>query len=447
MTPDIPLAELFREAVAHHYNGRLAEAERLYLEVAARGHRKAEVERLLAALANEDGRLDVALSRWQAIARAHPDDVLAVSTVGALLLRLGRASEAADAFSAAAAQAPDNADVAASLGVALTDAGRPDEALTVLLAAVERWPDVPLLHHRMRLAATAVVPAWHVPMMNDTPRNEAFERAIRRAVAARGPAARVLDIGTGSGLLSMMAARAGAASVVTCELVAPLAAMARKIIEANGFADHIRVVTKKSTELAVGADLDQPADVLVSEILSNSVLTEGVLATFEDALARLVKPGAAVIPQGVTAVGCLAGGTALEEMAFAGTVSGFDLSAFTALSAPRLPIVGFSPAWTRLSADHDLVAFDLTTPTHPPVLERRPLRASTDGVAVGIVQWMRVTLDADTTFANPPETTVAGGWQQVLHTFPRPIRIAAGQSLDILAGHDRAGLILMPASG
>ena len=445
MTPETPVAALFREAVSHHYNGRLAEAERLYLEVAARGHRKAEAERLLAALANEDGRLDIALSRWQAIARSHPDDVLALSTVGSLLLRLGRAEEAVEAFSAAAARAPDDADVAANLGVALTDAGRPDEALTVLLRAVDRWPDVPLLRHRMRVAATAVVPAWHVPMMNDAPRNEAFERAIRRAVAARGPECRVLDIGTGSGLLSMMAARAGAASVVTCELVAPIAAIARRIVEANGFAGRIRVVTKKSTDLAVGADLEQPADVLVSEILSNSVLTEGVLTTFEDALARLVKPGAAVIPRAVTAVGCLAGGAALEEMAFAGTVSGFDLSAFTAVSAPRLPIVGFSPAWTRLSADHDLVAFDLTATLHPPVLERRPLRASADGVAVGIVQWMRVELDSETTFANPPETTIAGGWQQVLHTFPRPIRVAAGQSLDILAGHDRAGLVLLPA--
>jgi len=440
-----PVAELFREAVSHHYNGRLAEAERLYLEVAARGHRAAEVERLLAGLADEAGRLDVALSRWQEIIRHHPDDVLALSTVGSLLLRLGRAAEAVEAFSSAAAHAPDNADVAAALGVALTDSGRPDQALSVLLRAVERWPDVPMLRHRMRLAATAVVPAWHVPMMNDAPRNEAFERAIRRAVAAHGPAARVLDIGTGSGLLSMMAARSGAASVVTCEVVPPIAATAQRIIDANGFADRIRIVKKNSTELAVGADLDRPADVLVSEILSNTVLTEGVLATFEDALSRLVKPGAAVIPRAVTAVGCLAGGAALEQMAFAGTVAGFDLSAFTALSAPRLPIVGFSPPWTRLSPDHDLVAFDLTATTHPPVLERRPLRASADGVAVGIVQWMRVALDAETTFANPPETTDAGGWQQVLHTFLRPIRVTAGQSIDILAGHDRAGLVLLPA--
>ena len=42
----------------------------------------------------------------------------------------------------------------------------------------------------------------------------AYDAALRRAIR---PGCRVLEIGTGSGLLAMMAARAGAAQVVTCE--------------------------------------------------------------------------------------------------------------------------------------------------------------------------------------------------------------------------------------
>lgn len=444
MISEAAVSGLFQRAMTHHEEGRLDEAERLYREVAAHGYRVGDVKRLMAGLADEAGRLDVALMRWQEIVNTAPDDVPALSALGSVLLRLGRAGEAVEAFAAAARRAPDNPDAAAALGVALSDAGRRDEALATLLEAAERWPDVPLIRHRLRQAVAAVVPAWHVPMMNDAPRNEAFERAIRRAVATRGPAARVLDIGTGSGLLSMMAARSGAASVVTCEVVPSIAAIARRIIAANGYADRIRVVGKLSTDLQIGTDLEAPADVLVSEILSNSVLTEGVLGTFEDALKRLVKPSAAIIPRAVTAVGCLAGGDALESLAFTGTVAGFDLSAFTILAAPRLPILGFSPPWVRLSGDHDLVQFDLTAPTHSPSLARLPVRATTDGLAVGIVQWMRVDLDEQTVFTNPSETTAGGGWQQVLHTFPRPIRVAAGETVEIAAGHDRAGLILMP---
>lgn len=436
---------LFILAMTHHEEGRLDAAERAYMDVAAQGYRRPEVMRLLAGLADEAGRLDVALFRWREILRTAPDDVPALMASGFVLLRMGRTNEAVEAFTAAATRAPDDPHAASALGVALTDAGRHDEALAVLMQAAARWPDAPLIRHRLRQAASAVVPSWHVPMMNDIRRNDAFERAIRRAIAKHGPSTRVLDIGSGSGLLSMMAARAGAASVVSCEAVPAVAETARQIVKLNGYADKVRVIAKRSTDLAISTDLEQPADVLVSEILSNSVLTEGVLPTFEDAIKRLVSPTATLIPRGVTAVGCLAGGAALERLAFVGPVAGFDLSPFTALAAPRLPIVGFTPPWQRLSQDHDFVQFDLTERSHLPTLSRLPVQVSADGIAVGIVQWMRIELDEETTFVNAPETTTEGGWQQVLHTFPAPRPVTAGQIFEIAAGHDRTSLILAPA--
>ena len=79
-------------------------------------------------------------------------------------------------------------------------------------------------------------------MLNDQPRNDAFEEGIKQAIAAHGSAARVLDIGAGSGLLSMMAARAGAQSVVCCESVGIIAEAAKKIVSINGYGDQIRMV-------------------------------------------------------------------------------------------------------------------------------------------------------------------------------------------------------------
>lgn len=43
----------------------------------------------------------------------------------------------------------------------------------------------------------------------------------------------VLDIGCGTGLLSMLAVRGGAAAVIGCELYEPLAQVAREVTELN----------------------------------------------------------------------------------------------------------------------------------------------------------------------------------------------------------------------
>jgi hypothetical protein len=63
----------------------------------------------------------------------------------------------------------------------------------------------------------ALLPSWHAEMISDAERNAAYDRAIRRAVervapeksggCAPLPPPRVLDVGAGSGLLSILAAR------------------------------------------------------------------------------------------------------------------------------------------------------------------------------------------------------------------------------------------------
>ena len=60
------------------------------------------------------------------------------------------------------------------------------------------------------------------------------------------------QLGTGTGLLSMMAAKLGADSITAIEEFGPIANCAEKIIHENGFSDKIKLVRKRSTDVQVG---------------------------------------------------------------------------------------------------------------------------------------------------------------------------------------------------
>ncbi|CAH1266922.1 PRMT7 [Branchiostoma lanceolatum] len=95
----------------------------------------------------------------------------------------------------------------------------------------------------------------YTDMLHDEERNKKYKAGLELAIGrvhGRGQRAHVLDIGTGSGLLSMLAAQAGADKVTACECFKPMAGAARKIIQKNGFADKITVVPKRSTDMTAG---------------------------------------------------------------------------------------------------------------------------------------------------------------------------------------------------
>ena len=64
---------------------------------------------------------------------------------------------------------------------------------------------------------------------------------LSRQKRSAGQEVHVLDIGTGTGLLSMMAVRLGADSVVACEEFRPMAECAERVMKENGYWDRIKL--------------------------------------------------------------------------------------------------------------------------------------------------------------------------------------------------------------
>nr|CAD1820737.1 unnamed protein product [Ananas comosus var. bracteatus] len=155
----------------------------------------------------------------------------------------------------------------------------------------------------------------YLDMLNDAERNRAFRLAVERTIS--GPC-RVLDIGAGTGLLSMMAARAMAkfdsqkeGKVTACESYLPMWKLMRRVLRANGMETRVKVFYKRSDELQVGVELESPADLLVvspafvSEILDSELLGEGLIPTLQHAHDMLLVKNPQTVPYRATTYGQL----------------------------------------------------------------------------------------------------------------------------------------------
>jgi ribosomal protein L11 methyltransferase len=110
---------------------------------------------------------------------------------------------------------------------------------------------------------------------------EALERAL-------SPGMRVLDLGTGSGVLAIAAAKQGAASVLALDIDDLAVAAARENVGANGVSDVVRVGAGSLDAAGAGYDL-----VLVN------ILARVICALLDEGLARTLHPDGVVIASGI----------------------------------------------------------------------------------------------------------------------------------------------------
>lgn len=350
---------------------------------------------------------------------------------------LGRTEDAVNDYREVLLAKPDDEDVLKKISVCLVDLNRGGEALQLFRKALEVQPSLLTAKLGMTWVLSKMIPAWHLPMMNEWDRNNAYYLGMQSAIS---PGESVLEIGTGSGLLSMMAAKLGARSVVTCETVALIAEAAQKIVERNNYHDRIKVLSKPSFDIEPGKDLPERADILVHEIFSSELIAEHVLPAIEDAKQRLLKTDARILPAVASIMVALVGGDEIGKYLHVNDSFGFDLQPFNAIAPKKIPIYREDLNAKLLSDDIEAFRFDFMSESSFPREEKTFEVISThEGLCYGVIQWIRLEFDGQVTFENhPSHSKSVSNWQRTVFCFDEPIELKPGRVVTISAAHDRS---------
>ncbi|XP_061783923.1 protein arginine N-methyltransferase 7 isoform X1 [Nerophis lumbriciformis] len=302
----------------------------------------------------------------------------------------------------------------------------------------------------------------YADMLHDHDRNEKYYRGIREAVTrvqARGKKVIVLDIGTGTGLLSMMAVTAGADFCYAVEVFKPMADAARCIVEKNGFTDKIKIINKHSTDVTVGPgeDMEMKANVLITELFDTELIGEGALPSYEHAHQNLVQEGCEAIPHRATVYAQLVESPLLWSWAQLQPVEveGTRLCPPPAVghcsgthSVCDIQLSQVSPqSFTPLGPLCTMFSVDFSKPVSSALQSyTSQFVAQTSGQAQVVLSWWDLDMDPSGTivctmapswtYPQPKMAPWRDHWMQSVYFLPGESKVTEGQELRLTVCHD-----------
>jgi hypothetical protein len=275
----------------------------------------------------------------------------------------------------------------------------------------------------------------HRQLLSDEARLGAFEAALNETVK---PHHVVLDLGGGTGILGLLACRAGAARVYSIDS-GGIIQVARDISRANHLQDRITYVKGLSTRVG----LPEKADLVVADQLGHFGFEAGLLEYFADARTRLLKPGAVTIPATVDL--CVAPVEAPDMWAriefWNSPVAGFD-------TTTALPIALNTGYPVKLSADQllgppaTLAVLDLSSQGSARITGDVTVTAERDGTLHGIGGWFCAQLSKNVRMTNGPLAARPIHRRNVYFPIGRPLDLHRGDQVRVAMSIIAAELIV-----
>jgi len=276
-------------------------------------------------------------------------------------------------------------------------------------------------------------------MVADAVRVDAYAGAIARVVH---PGSIVVDLGCGTGILSLLALRAGALRVHAVD-TNPAVWLARDLARDNGFGDRLRVHHRSSFEV----DLGERADVIVTDLRGSTPFFSENLAAVADARRRWLAPGGTLIPARDRMFVALVetetqwrilehGWTSLERRGFtADAARSATLNcAYTDADAPlgAEQILSEAKAWAEI--DYRDAATQAPSRTSSGDVE---LAMTRGGTAHALAVWFEATLHDDIGFTNAPGQRLV--YKRTVLPLLEPVPVTAREIAKVTLRADASG--------
>lgn len=264
----------------------------------------------------------------------------------------------------------------------------------------------------------------HRRYLADRSRMAHYDRAVREVVR---PGDVVVDLASGTGILGLLACRAGAARVYAIEADS-IAGLARAIARANGYGDRLHVIHRHSSE----ARLPERADVIVSDQIGRFGFDAGLLPLFADARARLLKPGGRLIPSRLDlVVAPVEHRRQRDRVAFwRRRPAGFDFEPVHSMAANTGYPTRLAPH-QLLSEPQPGASLDLGADLQYPLRIDTIFTVRRTGTLDGIAGWFAAQLSPSTTLSNSPVDPHRITRRQAFLPIESPVAVGEGDRVEV----------------
>lgn len=284
----------------------------------------------------------------------------------------------------------------------------------------------------------------HIAMLSDRVRKRTFLKAVREVIREGDT---VLDLGTGTGILAVAAAQAGARRVYAVE-PAGMLHLAEEVAARNGVADRITFLRGWSTQI----ELPEPADVLTTDIVGNDALDMVIWETLQDAQRRLLVDEPRLVPHRLSAHARLVAippeylaQHCLDEPRIETWRKDYGIDFGPLLEADRRRVIGLYErpevvqSWRPLSSPQRVLDIDLTDDVrHFEVPVAIPVER--DGEASGVVISYEVALSPQTSLSTDPwGASAQTHWFSPIWVLAHRRQVHPGEAVEVTYAYDGDG--------